>query len=62
MQIDPIIVALAGTITTLSGFLYRALIHRAERAEAGEAFWRDRWLAQAGRTDLALDEAERREH
>lgn len=60
MQIDPALVAVAGALSTVAGLLYRSLIHRAEKAEAAEVFWRDKFFGQLGMTDLALDEAERR--
>jgi hypothetical protein len=60
MEIDPIVVALGGVVSTLAGLLYRALLQRADRAERSEEFWRDRALTHIGMTDLALDEAEKR--
>jgi hypothetical protein len=60
VEIDPALVAVAGALSTVAGLLYRSLLHRAERAERAEVFWRDRALRQAGFTDLALDEAEKR--
>jgi hypothetical protein len=60
MEIDPIVGALAATVTALAGVLYRTLLQRAERAERDAEFWRNQVLTQIGKTDLALDEAERR--
>ena len=59
---DPVVAvtALAGAVTTLAGIIYRLLIHRAERAEASETFWRNRALEQTGMTDIAVDAAKRR--
>ena len=59
-MLDPIVIALAGAVSTLAGILYRALIHRAEKAEKDASFWRDKFFGQLGMTDLALDEAEKR--
>lgn len=61
MQIDPTVVAVAGALSTVAGLLYRALLQRAEKAEKDAEFWRGKFFGQLGMTDLALDEAERRE-
>jgi len=60
LQIDPTLVAVAGALSTVAGLLYRALLHRAERAEDDALFWRERYLASMGFAGMALDEAERR--
>lgn len=67
MTIDPIVAALATVVSTLAGFLYRALVKRAEdaekrtaKAEADAAWWRDKYLIQVGMTELATDAAEKR--
>ena len=59
---DPIVAvtALAGAVSTLATVVYRLLIHRAERAEQAETFWRDRALTYLGMADIAADEAEKR--
>lgn len=59
MEIDPAIIGVAGALSTVAGLLYRQLLLRAEHAEADARFWRDRALAQAGLTTLAIEEAER---
>lgn len=60
MELDPIIVTLAGAVTTLAGIVYRLLIARAERAERGEEFWRGKALLYLGMSDLASENAEKR--
>ena len=58
---DPIVVAVTGALTTVVGLFYRALLQRAEKAEKDAEFWRGKFFSQLGMTDLALDEAERRD-
>lgn len=60
MEIDPALVAVAGALSTVAGLLYRAMLHRAERAEEEAQFWRDKALAQIGMTAIAIDAAEAR--
>lgn len=60
MEIDPVVVALGGAITTMAGVLFRELVKRAERAEADAAEWEARYFRQVGMTDLAIDETEKR--
>lgn len=59
-MLDAYLAAVTGALTTVAGLLYRALLHRAERAEADAHYWRERYLASLGIAGMALDEAERR--
>ena len=60
MQIDPIVAALAGTISTMAVVIFRLLMQRAERCEAEAVFWRDKALLYFGMADMAVDEAKKR--
>lgn len=58
---DPYLAAVAGALSTVAALFYRHLLKERDECKADAAFWRDKWLAQAGMTDLALIEAERRD-
>jgi hypothetical protein len=61
MEIDPALVAVAGALSTIAGLFYRHLLKERDECKADAVFWRDKWLAQAGMTEIALSEAERRD-
>ena len=58
---DPIYLALGGAVSGLAGIIFRIQEQRIKRAETGELFWRGKFFAQLGMTDMALDEAEKRD-
>lgn len=61
MEIDPIYVALATALSTVAGLFYRSLREQITRERQRGDEWEERYFRQEARTDLALDEAERRE-
>ena len=58
MEIDPLLVAVAGALSTVAGLLYRQLLQRAERAEKSEIYWRDRALLGTGLAEIAESDLE----
>lgn len=58
---DPVVVALAGTIVTLSGLLYRQLLKQIDELKAEVKFWRTRYFSALGRAEIAADEAVKRD-
>lgn len=58
MQLDPVVVALGGAVTTLAGIVYRELVRGRNRAEADADWWRRRALGMTGLAQIATDEAE----
>ena len=57
---DPAVVALAGAIVTLAGIFYRHLLQEKAKADSEAVYWRNRYFGVLGRTELAADEAARR--
>lgn len=57
---DPIILALGGTVSALAGVIFRIQEQRAKRAEEAELYWRDKALTSMGLAQMAVDVAEKR--
>lgn len=57
---DPIILALGGTVSALAGVIFRIQEQRAKRAEEGEVYWRDMALTNMGLAKMAADVAEKK--
>ena len=60
MEIDPLLVAVTGALTTVAGMFYRHLLKEKEEDRAEIVFWRDRALIGTGLAEIAEAEAERR--
>lgn len=59
-MIDPVVAALATAIVGLAGLFYRHLLQQIAKLEVEVNYWRNRYFGALGRTELAADEAVRR--
>lgn len=59
MEIDPIVVALAGAIVTIAGLFYRHLLLQLDEEKEEARYWRDRALEGTGLAEIATEQAER---